>query len=359
LLSQEFNLFYGHIKGNGDLAYTKEDATGSLSAEIYFNSLGRERFKWQKSANKKSKLPELLVNKSDANPQSGAPAQGGAVAPEVPQSSADIEDPKSNSVSGWLTATRESLKLEPWKYGTYKGWIWYFAIGPVPGNGEIGIDGAAYVDWGKGINVSGARANLVFGAKASVWASGAVGVEVLRAGVYADLVLVDSNINLEGSAVFKLGDGALAGNPQEAAERAYKEKLVLEPQIVSEVKGTRRLTFLKGNVGAFAEIPSPIAEPPFWETKKFTHEVFNWDGYSKDGIIFSFKKVSKLGSYNVFGAQAKEDLDSAALDHNLDTLFHEVLSDTSHEAVLARNTALMDHQNKVLLGFSNFVETLK
>lgn len=367
ILAQPFNLLYAKLYGKGEASFPEDKAKGALSAEVYLNVLGMERFKW---AAKKDVWtyykPDLLMpDKKKAPVASGSDAAAATTAtvadgvPTQPGASSQIEagaikeadgtlKKEGNAISEWLVASGELLKLEPWSYPVQQKWVWYFMVGPLPGNGAIGIDGKAYVDWGAGINVNGAKANLTFGTSASVWASGAVGVEVLQAGVYSNLLLIDNKFTFEGSSVLSINVSTDMSKITDTAVQIYENKEPIEVKIITQIKGHRHLAYLSGKVGAYAEVPMPKVTPPFYEKKRFEYVAFEWPGFNKSGDIFSFKKVNKIGKYEVFGALGKDDQDSAQLDKSLDDLFHSIMDDeANHENAIKLNSSSLA-RNKLL-----------
>lgn len=146
-----------------------------------------------------------------------------------------------------------------------------FFLGPVPMTGEVGIVGRAGVKYGISLAPLNAQGLLAPYAHIGVYAEIGTGIPIVSLGVGAELILVEDRVEFVGGA-------------------SVKDVATAQPYLLLSVSGTNVLEMLAGRLYFWVKIPVPTWKPPFWKKKKYDWDVFNWEGFKVQGVLFNNSK---------------------------------------------------------------------
>lgn len=149
-----------------------------------------------------------------------------------------------------------------------------FAVGPIPITVDVGIVGDVAVNQWARVAPMWANGHDVPGFNISAYAKAYVNLVIAKAGVEANLTVLNDIYDLYGfSGVAFLPEGT-PGLPN-GKGFYFSEQLV----------GSDTITALAGNVAAFAKIPVPKFLG--WKWKKYRYTIFSWPGLVTKGYVIN------------------------------------------------------------------------
>ncbi|MBE9033051.1 hypothetical protein IQ266_25265 [filamentous cyanobacterium LEGE 11480] len=144
-----------------------------------------------------------------------------------------------------------------------------FSAGPIPMRAKFGVRGSAGVRYAFALNPvkAAAYAKVNPFVRSRVYGEGGVDIVVAEAGVGANLVLLNDDLDVRARA--KIG---LASN-----NKAY---------LKLDMSAHNKLTALKGKLYAYAGVYVPRWGIPPWKKKRYDTTLFNWKGLTHQGYLF-------------------------------------------------------------------------
>jgi hypothetical protein len=336
VLGQRFDLIYGYAEFSTAMDYDvttkRSKATATATGEAYLNVLGTERYRY----------PDKTASKSftvrgpgwpwadDKEEKKAAPAASDAQVRSVvdaaladsPAPSAAADPPAAEAPSKDTPSKKSFLPTAPWSWAITTEKKWFFMVGPVPCSASVGVKGSLDLGWGSNLAATSAGAFLQGSASTAIWAEGGFDAVIVSAGINANLVFVRDVVRLQGDAILTHAD--LSDLDLEKAKKLSLERL--QPKLTLAVSATNTMSALEGSVSAFVEAYVPKVGIPPYEQKRWSHEFFNWKGFQKTGVLWSWKKEYDPFGVKVTGAPTEADLESVRLDEALKRRFESALA---------------------------------
>ncbi|MFW7377813.1 MAG: hypothetical protein ACOH5I_03255 [Oligoflexus sp.] len=203
-----------------------------------------------------------------------------------------------------------------------------FAIGPVPCLLEIGGFGRIYIDNALNASRTSISASAIPGIEAAGYATVAAGVKVAKVGVEGQLVILNSELNIQGGIDMKV--------PKETGK----------PELSAFVKGEQNLTALNGNIYLMAGVDLPVVGE-----KNYRRKLWDWDGVTTQGVLFNFTKTANETGYTLSGAPEPADIDEKNLDNKIKDFFDHVdenLQSVKSEQIAHDVATIQYQQSKVI-----------
>ncbi len=219
-----------------------------------------------------------------------------------------LKTEKKGKVFSWRLSDDNSgdqKKKQPWEKVYRKGKEFPFSIGPIPAVAEVGASGRVYLDTGVNVDAKNYAlgASLIPGVESSGYVNVGVGVPFAHIGPEANLVILNSELNLGVDIALNLPVDDKPAN------------------LDAGIHGTQTTRALAGKLSLVA-----VAKLPILGEKRYERKLFEWPGVSATGTLFDFRKIADRNGYSLKGAPTQDDIADVELDGSIDKFFNEAIA---------------------------------